>query len=80
MPPVVTAPPVASCPKCGSNKKNKKLNCCGVGGSWFNQCGNPGDKRYKYTWEDGLRACKGKFTSHKHLIKKVEKYTLEGKK
>ena len=45
------------CPKCGTNKKTGQLNCCAIGGSWFNKCGAPGDSTFKHTWSEGMRAC-----------------------
>ena len=48
------------CPICGKNKRNGKASCCATGGSWVGKCGNPGDTRFQYTWDDGARLCEGK--------------------
>ena len=37
-----------------------KLSCCARGGSWFNNCGDAGDKKFEHTWAEGIQACKGK--------------------
>ena len=47
-----------ACPKCG-RLKSGMASCCGKGGAWRNQCGNPGDSKL-HTWYDGLLTCKGK--------------------
>ena len=51
--------------KCGTLKKGK-LSCCAPGGSWFKQCGNPGDPK-PHTWFQGIAACKGKPIQHARL-------------
>merc|ERR1712157_84473 len=64
--PVATAAPVTSssavnrneCPKCILIKKTGKRSCCYRGGAWFKKCGNPGDRNFEHTWNDGIRACK----------------------
>ena len=44
------------CPECGTNP-NGEISCCG--GTWKGKCGNEvGEK--KYTWTDGLLACRCK--------------------
>ena len=44
-----TVVPTPLCPNCGLNKKSGKGNCCVRGGSWFQNCGDEGDKNF-----DGL--------------------------
>ena len=74
MPPVVTAPPVASsfpstqsCPKCapmkGCTKIKCPMSCCAKGGSWFKKCGKPGTE-CEHTWQEGIDACASKFNSN----------------
>ena len=52
----------SACVKCGISRKSGKLSCCAPGGSWFKQCGNPGDSNYDHTWDEGTQACEGKCT------------------
>ena len=33
------------------------LTCCGKGGSWFQNCGRPGDPNFEHTWGEGTKAC-----------------------
>ena len=51
------------CPKCGITKKSGKLSCCGLGGSWFGNCGSAGDIKLDHTWYEGLRSCKARTQS-----------------
>ena len=44
---------------CATLKKSGKRSCCGPGGAWFKNCGNPGDPKFGHTWFEGLEACKG---------------------
>ena len=46
------------CPACGRTKDGRP-SCCGLGGSWRNECGNPGDPKFAHTWQDGIKACTG---------------------
>merc|ERR1712187_16326 len=46
------------CPKCGTLGKFGKRSCCGRGGSWFKNCGNPGNVKLDHTWYEGIQACK----------------------
>ena len=46
-----------TCSKCATNKAGKRT-CCARGGSWFQQCGDPGDSKFDHTWAEGLLACK----------------------
>lgn len=69
--PVTTAPPLVVttptvdpvCKRCGDHEPSGALSyhlsCCNFGGSWFGNCGSPGDSRYKFSWDDGIQACKG---------------------
>ena len=56
-------PPSRNCAKCVGNKKSGTLTCCGRGGAWFDNCGNPGDTDFDYTWGQGIRACKSKLVT-----------------
>ena len=47
------------CKKCGTAKSGE-ATCCARGGDWFKKCGNAGDKKFAYTWDDGFVACKSK--------------------
>ena len=53
-----TPAPATTCPKCVTNNVGT-LTCCARGGSWFNNCGNPGDSTLDHTWQEGLQACTG---------------------
>merc|ERR1719201_917096 len=46
------------CPKCGSIKKSGRTSCCGHGGSWFGDCGSPGNTKFHHTWYKGIQSCK----------------------
>merc|ERR1719182_1195250 len=46
------------CPMCATLKKSGKRSCCGPGGAWFKNCGNPGDSKFGHTWFEGIEACK----------------------
>ena len=46
------------CRKCGVIAKSGKISCCGRGGSWFRNCRNAGNGKLRYTWYEGIRACK----------------------
>ena len=59
-------PATHNCSICGKNDKNGAVSCCARGGSWFGKCGNPGDTRFQYTWDEGLRLCEG--TSRKSTL------------
>ena len=48
------------CPKCGMTKKSGKMSCCGLGGSWFGNCGSAGGTKLDHTWYEGLHACKAR--------------------
>ena len=53
----ITAPIGLVCPKCGTSKKSGKLSCCIRGGSWYKNCGDPGDSSFDHTWFEGTQAC-----------------------
>ena len=36
-----------------------KRSCCIRGGAWFKKCGDVGDSDFKYTWFEGIKACRG---------------------
>ena len=68
-PPTIAAAPVTTttmdpvCKRCGDHEPtgalSYHLSCCNFGGSWFGNCGSPGDRRYQFSWDDGIQACKG---------------------
>ena len=62
------APIVPPCSKCAANKNSDQVSCCASGGAWFNQCGDDGDPNFKYTWTQGIYACKGKFREVEFLL------------
>ena len=45
------------CRNCGTIAKSGKSSCCGRGGSWFGNCGSPGNAKLHHTWYEGIRAC-----------------------
>ena len=47
------------CPACGTMRKSGTRSCCVRGGAWFQKCGDAGDRRFEYTWTEGIQACKG---------------------
>ena len=49
----------STCRTCGVNKNNGKRSCCLRGGTWFKNCGDPGDPKFVHTWSEGIEACKG---------------------
>ena len=59
--PDIPTPTDSDCPKCGANKVGE-VSCCFSGGTWFKQCGNPGDSKFEHTWPEGVQACGGKLT------------------
>ena len=48
----------SECVKCVINKDGKQ-SCCSRGGTWFKNCGDPGDTKFDHTWVEGIQACKG---------------------
>ena len=58
--PATTTPTSGSCPECGAIQKSGKASCCARGGSWFENCGSAGNRRFVHTWYEGIRACKGR--------------------
>ena len=52
----VLAARIKACPKCGTTKYGK-LTCCARGGSWFQKCGDLGDRKFEHTWAEGIQAC-----------------------
>ena len=46
------------CPKCGTIDKSGKASCCGLGGSWFRNCGGVGNRKLRHTWHEGIVVCK----------------------
>ena len=46
------------CPNCGTVAKTGAFSCCAPGGSWNKKCGTPGNLKFKYTWSQGIQACK----------------------
>ena len=59
-PVATTRPTRVVCLTCGAIKKTGKLSCCARGGSWFGKCGGAGDTKFKYTWVEGIQACKAR--------------------
>ena len=53
----------STCSKCGIVKKSGKMSCCGIGGSWFGNCGSASDTNTEHTWHEGLQACKAQAQS-----------------
>ena len=53
------------CPKCGKFGKSGKRSCCGRGGSWFKNCGSPGNTKLAHTWSEGIQACKASLEQSK---------------
>ena len=51
-----------ACPQCGVNSNSGKRSCCVRGGTWFKKCGDPGDSNFEHTWDEGMKACKGKLS------------------
>ena len=47
------------CTKCSTVKKSGKRSCCALGGAWFKNCGDAGDRHFDHTWSEGIQACKG---------------------
>ena len=47
------------CTKCSTFKKSGKRSCCALGGAWFKNCGDAGDRHFGHTWSEGIQACKG---------------------
>ena len=50
----------SACPKCGTSSKSGKRSCCVLGGAWFKNCGDAGDRNFGHTWAEGIQACKSK--------------------
>ena len=54
--------PISSvCSDCGTIKKSGKISCCGLGGSWFGNCGSAGNANLGHTWHEGIRVCETQF-------------------
>ena len=49
---------ILECTKCGITEKTGKSSCCASGGSWFGNCGDPGDPKFGHTWSEGIQGCK----------------------
>ena len=47
-----------ACSRCVPSPRG--LTCCGEGGSWHGKCGDTGDSRYGFTWDEGLEVCGSK--------------------
>ena len=60
---MATTKPVPTCPKCAKNKNSEKLSCCARNGAWFKNCGDDGDSGFDYTWNEGVEACEGEWSS-----------------
>ena len=58
MPAATTTTISFACSKCGTIKKSGKTSCCGLGGSWFRNCGSGGNSKLDHTWFEGIWACK----------------------
>ena len=46
------------CSRCGIWTDTGRISCCAPGGSWHGMCGSLSNG-FKYTWTEGLNACKG---------------------
>ena len=57
--PTITKHSAAMCPTCGSDFFGNP-SCCAPGGTWFHNCGWPGDSRFDHTWYEGVQACESK--------------------
>ena len=44
-----------ACSRCVPSPRG--LTCCREGGSWHGKCGDTGDSRYGFTWDEGLEVC-----------------------
>ena len=47
----------SACVQCGAWIDTGIVSCCATDGSWFGMCG-PRSKGFKYSWNDGIKACK----------------------
>ena len=59
-PVATTVSTTSQCPKCGTIAKSGKASCCGVGGTWFKNCGSPGNSKFDHAWSEGIRACRNR--------------------
>ena len=48
------------CPRCGATRQAGTSSCCVEGGSWFEKCGDPGDRKFLHSWSDGIMICEGR--------------------
>ena len=60
MPATTTTSVSPACSECGIIRKSGKMSCCSRGGSWFGNCGSPGDAKFEHTWHEGIQACDGR--------------------
>ena len=70
LPAVTTTSASPACTKCGKVQKSGKGSCCSRGGSWFGNCGAVGNTKFRYTWYEGIQACKAQ-TSEIVLVQKL---------
>ena len=61
------------CPACGVMKKSGKTSCCGLGGSWFEDCGSVGDAKLDHTWNEGIRSCKARKSVDQKMLSHYNK-------
>ena len=54
-----------TCSKCVTGMVSGRRSCCVQGGAWFGQCGDAGDADVEHTWEEGIKACEGRFLNSK---------------
>jgi len=47
-----------ACSKCGKFAKSGKVSCCAPGGAWYQKCGGAANKKFDYSWIEGVEACK----------------------
>lgn len=48
-----------ACSKCGKFTKSGRVSCCAPGGAWYQKCGgSTANKKFEYTWIEGVEACK----------------------
>jgi len=57
-PPAIPPSRTNICSECAILKKSGKSSCCAPGGSWYNNCGNVGDRSFDHTWVEGIQACR----------------------
>ena len=72
MPATTTTTIISVCPKCGTIGKLRKHSCCGRGGSWFKNCGSPGNGKHDHTWYEGIQVCKVSMEQSKRALDQTQ--------